>query len=181
MRKPSKSSIPEQIEAWLAELPAEMPLQAIPKPVQAKELTQLLADNRVGSRSMTAALLWLRLGEIDFPHQVVQDDRSELGSYLHGVVHRLEGDFFNAGYWLRQIRSNTMFNAIAMSIDEQAMATPAAPIQATWHQELLTPFQPGSFFSACENLVGQRNPPESDLRFLGWLGYAEWRALWILH
>jgi hypothetical protein len=172
--------IPEHVQKWLDSLPREMPLQAIPKPACSSELSQLIATNKLDSSSITAALLWLRIGEIERPHLVVQDDRTDMGSYLHGVVHRLEGDFFNAGYWLRQLRNNTLMNSIAMSIDEQATEL-SAPIHATWHQELLSPFQPRQFFSACENLVGQRKPLETDQKFLGWLGYAEWQALWILH
>lgn len=32
-------------------------------------------------------------------HELVQNDPSSEGSYLHGVIHREEGDLANARYW----------------------------------------------------------------------------------
>jgi len=35
-------------------------------------------------------------------HDIAQDMHSELGSWIHGYLHRQEGDDFNAGYWYRR-------------------------------------------------------------------------------
>ena len=35
-------------------------------------------------------------------HEIVQNDSSTLGSWAHGIVHILEGDLANAGYWYRR-------------------------------------------------------------------------------
>ena len=32
-------------------------------------------------------------------HDLVQDDGSSLGSWIHGHLHLIEGDLGNAGYW----------------------------------------------------------------------------------
>ncbi len=49
-----------------------------------------------------AAILWLSIGEYEESHPLCQDDASDLGSYLHGIVHRQEGDLSNAQYWFRR-------------------------------------------------------------------------------
>jgi hypothetical protein len=43
----------------------------------------------------------LRQGEWDRAHRIAQDDPSQLGSWLHGIVHMAEPDEWNARYWYR--------------------------------------------------------------------------------
>ena len=40
--------------------------------------------------------LWLVAGDIDESHTISQDLGSAEGSFLHGIMHRREGDFGNA-------------------------------------------------------------------------------------
>jgi hypothetical protein len=35
-------------------------------------------------------------------HNIAQDMRNQIGSWIHGYLHRKEGDDWNAGYWYRQ-------------------------------------------------------------------------------
>ena len=35
-------------------------------------------------------------------HGIAEDDPSEMGSWLHAHLHRIEGDLGNAGYWYRR-------------------------------------------------------------------------------
>ena len=48
------------------------------------------------------AIGFLEEGDWDAAHRIVQDDASALGSWAHGIVHLLEGDLDNAGYWYRR-------------------------------------------------------------------------------
>ena len=53
---------------------------------------------------MKEALALIRAGERDGAHQLVQEDSSSEGAYLHGVIHRDEGDYSNARYWFSRAR-----------------------------------------------------------------------------
>lgn len=50
------------------------------------------------------ALDLLAAGDWQRAHEIVQEQESALGSWLHGIVHTLEGDLDNARYWYRQAR-----------------------------------------------------------------------------
>jgi hypothetical protein len=43
----------------------------------------------------------LRQGEWGRAHRIAQDDPSQLGSWLHGIVHMAEPDESNSRYWYR--------------------------------------------------------------------------------
>lgn len=48
------------------------------------------------------AIAFLEQGEWEAAHAIVQKDGSPLGSWAHGIVHVMEGDLRNAGYWYRR-------------------------------------------------------------------------------
>ncbi|QJC51319.1 hypothetical protein HGI30_07015 [Paenibacillus albicereus] len=66
-----------------------------------------LRDRHVGddgSRLRLLALvsgLQLRNGSLNRSHEISQELDCPEGSYLHGLMHRMEGDFSNAKYWFR--------------------------------------------------------------------------------
>ena len=41
-------------------------------------------------------------GDWQAAHTIVQRDSSQLASWAHGIVHLMEGDRSNAGYWYRR-------------------------------------------------------------------------------
>lgn len=47
--------------------------------------------------------LWLYVDELDRSHSLSQNIASPTGSYWHAIMHRREGDFSNAKYWLRSV------------------------------------------------------------------------------
>ena len=48
------------------------------------------------------ALVHMRAGRWNEAHVVVQSDQSQLGAWLHGILHIEEGDLGNAEYWYGQ-------------------------------------------------------------------------------
>jgi exopolyphosphatase/pppGpp-phosphohydrolase len=58
-------------------------------------------------RPLEKALEHLAAGEWQQAHVIVQNDKSELAAWLHGIVHILEGDLKNAQGWYH--RANRPF------------------------------------------------------------------------
>jgi len=48
------------------------------------------------------AIRYLKKGEWEKAHAIVQVDESPLGCWAHGIVHMQEGDLSNARYWYRR-------------------------------------------------------------------------------
>jgi len=49
--------------------------------------------------SLAQAIELLEGGDWQAAHRIVQKDDSALASWAHGIVHLMEGDRRNAGYW----------------------------------------------------------------------------------
>ena len=49
------------------------------------------------------------LDALDEAHTFFQEEKSDLGSYWHGMVHRREADFENARYWFRRAGTLPVF------------------------------------------------------------------------
>ena len=49
--------------------------------------------------SLSEAIELLEGGDWQAAHSIVQKDDSALASWAHGIVHLMEGDRRNAGYW----------------------------------------------------------------------------------
>ena len=46
--------------------------------------------------------LWhTKAGNWDTAHDIAQDIRTPMGSWIHALLHLIEGDIGNAGYWFR--------------------------------------------------------------------------------
>ena len=52
--------------------------------------------------TLNDAIERLEAGDWQAAHVIVQSDSSPRGSWAHGIVHLMEGDFGNAGYWYRR-------------------------------------------------------------------------------
>jgi hypothetical protein len=48
------------------------------------------------------ALWWDGKGDWTAAHDLLQDDTTPAGSWVHAYLHRKEGDGSNAGYWYRR-------------------------------------------------------------------------------
>jgi len=51
--------------------------------------------------AVSGLLLWN--GNLDRSHTISQGIENPTGSYWHGIMHRMEGDYWNAKYWFRRV------------------------------------------------------------------------------
>ena len=80
-----------------------------------EELTQAISASLfVDSAHPQGALagLWLYFDCFDESHRVSQEDESAEGSFWHGIAHRREPDYANAGYWFRRVGGHPIFPQI---------------------------------------------------------------------
>ncbi|EMI40694.1 hypothetical protein [Rhodopirellula sp. SWK7] len=63
--------------------------------------------------------LWLLAGDLDRSHSISQNEPSSQGSFWHGIMHRREGDYSNAAYWFRRVRSSPVLESLAEIYPEQ--------------------------------------------------------------
>jgi hypothetical protein len=91
------------------------------------------SPDRSGSADALArAVAHLQAGAWQAAHAIVQEERSTLAAWLHGIVHTLEGDLANARYWYRKAgRPFPGPDAVPAEIAaaRQALAGPPAPIR----------------------------------------------------
>ena len=57
----------------------------------------------MANKDLRQALALLARGDWRAAHEIVQEDEeSRLSCWAHGIVHLMEGDAANAGYWYRK-------------------------------------------------------------------------------
>ena len=49
------------------------------------------------------AINLLEAGDWQAAHAIVERNSSSRGNWAHGIVHMMEGDIRNAGYWYRRV------------------------------------------------------------------------------
>jgi hypothetical protein len=85
-------------------------------PVQKDLIAEILkADDAIfGSgienRACVRALLILQAGDLDRSHKIVQEMPGKSAAYVHGMLHRIEGDYSNAKYWFRRATNHPAFS-----------------------------------------------------------------------
>ena len=96
--------------------------------------------------------LWLLHNFLNESHEISQSIESPEGSYWHGIMHRLEGDYWNSKYWFRKVGKHpSLKNVLGTS---------------SWN--------PSDFTDQCESHREQNEQLSSALQEIA---LAEWRAL----
>ncbi len=62
--------------------------------------------------------LWLLAGDLDRSHTLSQSIESSDGSYWHGIMHRREGDYFNAKYWMRRCNGHPVTEQLKRQVSQ---------------------------------------------------------------
>ena len=74
-----------------------------------------LFDDSVSNLAMAdgcLAGLWLLHGFLDESHEISQSLKTSEGSFWHGIMHRIERDFWNSKYWYRQVGSHQVIDCL---------------------------------------------------------------------
>jgi hypothetical protein len=69
----------------------------------------VLANSRGPRVDCVRSLLLLQAGDFERSHSIVQAMSGSDSAYIHGMIHRVEGDFWNAKYWFRRSKKHPAF------------------------------------------------------------------------
>ncbi|TDF95983.1 hypothetical protein E1757_19125 [Paenibacillus piri] len=73
-----------------------------------------LASGQAPYASAVKAGLHLLNDSLDKSHELSQSIHNATGSYWHGIMHRMEGDYSNSKYWFRQVGSHPVFASLLL-------------------------------------------------------------------
>ena len=117
-----------------------------------------------GARDPESALsgLFLYFSCLTEAHDLLHTIPHVEGGYWHGIMHRMEGDAYNAGYWFRRIGRHPVFPAFQSEAAELGyMPGPA--------------WDPFAFTGFCE--AAARRPGSEDEALARRVQLAEWQLL----
>lgn len=75
------------------------------RPMNLDDFVQSVESDPAPPEELTDELraLWLaKNGHWDASHEIVQEIDTPVGSWIHALLHLIEGDIGNAGYWYRR-------------------------------------------------------------------------------
>ncbi len=98
----------ELVRQVSAELRARRPLPPLcPAAPWDRELSRRIAAAGLPPAVASALLLWN--DDLDASHTLSQALPDRFGSWLHGAMHRREGDYSNSKYWFRKVGTHAGF------------------------------------------------------------------------
>jgi hypothetical protein len=121
----------------------------------------------VSSPEALLAGLLLHLNCWSEAHSVAQDLESAEGSYWHALIHRMEPDSWNSGYWFGLVSKHAIFDDLQLRAASLAQDHPDAGFRVP------KPWNPKTFIQFCESAVGH---PERE-RLAVEIQHAEWALL----
>jgi hypothetical protein len=163
----------------LAPIDAGRPCDAVLPKLKALNIESLFEPREVVDRSMAACCisgLWLWHNYLDESHRISQEIETSAGSAWHGMMHRREGDFWNANYWFARVKDESLFPPMAINkgfVDFE-------PSECEYSEKLQRlcmgqPWSPKVFTDEVERILikGRKEEIEGAVR----VAAVEWRTL----
>ena len=165
--------VQDPLDSWPSSIDIPMPLSPVTNASRDILVEKILAEDPSSSGTVVEALMWLRLGRIDPAHEIVQDATHGLAAYVHGMLHRMEGDFWNGNYWFRRVRDQGLENRIRGVFRQRGCSCPWGGDSGNHG------FDPVKFTEACESLHSDWSAQKNDLAVeLQGIALLEWEAVW---
>ena len=102
------------LDQRLATLVAEAPLPSLGEGPEHRPLLKYLeSTDSVSLSPKLRSSLFLLAGDLERSHRISQDIEDADGSFLHGIMHRREGDYSNAKYWFRRVGDHPVIDRLA--------------------------------------------------------------------
>lgn len=110
----------DTINEWIQALRHRQPMPSLaPKKVWDTEISHNIMEMQITRDDETMALqsaLLLANDDIEQAHRLAQEIHTPTGSYLHGIMHRMEGDYENATYWFSRVGLHPCYVQIASEL-----------------------------------------------------------------
>jgi len=116
--------------------------------------------------------LFLYVSCLEDCHAIAQEIGSTTGSYWHGIMHRQEPDFSNAGYWFHRVKNHEVFPALQQASLEILKDNPAPFARQLRSESTWNPFR---FIELCQ--VVYHSPDPAMEQSLKEIQRAEWQLL----
>ncbi|HSU57013.1 MAG TPA: hypothetical protein VLT36_23420 [Candidatus Dormibacteraeota bacterium] len=128
-----------------------------------RRLAQILSGAELAESNLQLlrALVLLWHDHLDAAHQIAQDVSGADGAFVHGIMHRREPDYGNAGYWFRRVGKHPSFPAIANGIAALAQERKQDAGRLVPNGQ----WDPFAFIDACEE-VARASAPQPRRDFL---------------
>lgn len=93
------------IEEW------DMAMDAKIEAMLPENMTQGSPEQEMYGMAVKAGLYLLN-ESLDKSHDIAQEITNATGSYWHGLMHRMEGDYSNAKYWFNDVGHHPVFSSL---------------------------------------------------------------------
>ncbi len=175
--KPQSQQIEPSVQTWLASINSDWPIVALKQSAFERTLRDLLKQHPDLVGSETEAALWLRLGLIGRAHDIVQDGKRGTAAFLHAIVHRLEGDYWNSKYWIHQVRDQSLLEGIGGEIIQSLDASSHMELALKMKLISSNEFQFDVFVDTCANLTKAASKLDASISIVQRIVQSEWLAI----